>query len=304
MIIKSLARKRPGFKQLIGYIGRGGGEGFSRNLYGLEHPTGVAEAFEKNHALLPKRRNGNALYHEVIVLPPQPGLSRARQAAILHDLAQRYCELRAPDNLAWGRIHLDTDNSHIHLMISANAAQSKSRTRLSKARFAEIQIEMERETRAQFPDLQDRVIYDRVPDASRKSAPVREDAMIRAAKRPTRKSAIRSQFEAALHQSNSADDLARTLASHSLDLYKRGKHLGLRDTNTGARYRLVTLAVEDQLKSRQRDWLRRIEPEQTPETKAQPNDPKPDPRTDELLRQRQNQQERAERMLREFDGER
>ncbi len=161
MIIKSLARKRPGFRQLVGYIGRGGGEGFSRNLYGLEQPSEVADAFEQNHALLPKRRNGNALYHEVIVLPPQPGLSRAKQEVILRELAQKYCELRAPDNLAWGRIHLDTDNSHIHLMISANAAQSKTRTRLSKVRFAEVQIEMERQAHARFPDLQDRQVYDR-----------------------------------------------------------------------------------------------------------------------------------------------
>ena len=56
MIIKSLARKRPGFRQLIGYIGRDNGPVFSRNLYGAEYAAEVTQAFETNHALLPKRK--------------------------------------------------------------------------------------------------------------------------------------------------------------------------------------------------------------------------------------------------------
>lgn len=303
MIIKSLARKRPGFRQLISYIGRDNGPVFSRNLYGVEQAEDVAAAFEANHALLPKRKNGNALYHEVIVLPPQPGLTRARQAAILKELAERYCELRAPDNLAWGRIHQDTDNSHIHLMISANAARSVIRTRLPKARFAEIQTEMEREARIRFPDLQDRPIYDRAPsDRSPKRS--REDAMERNSGKITRKALIRRQVEYWLPRSSSPEEFQRHLASINLELYRRGNQIGLRDTVSNGRHRLSTLGVDQIVKARQAEWAR--EAEQDSKAKAAPTQQThgKDSRAAELLRQRQEQAERATRLLRDFDPER
>ncbi len=302
MIIKSLARKRPGFRQLIGYIGRDNGPVFSRNLYGATQLPEVGDAFEKNYELLPKRRNGNALYHEVIVLPPQPGMSRNKQAAILKQLAEHYCELRALGNLAWGRIHQDTDNSHIHLMISANAAQSKTRTRLSKARFAEIQAEMEREARARFPELQDKVLYDRSATSPRKATRIHEAEMTRAGKKPTRKATISRLFAQMLQQSRSPDDLKAQLIREGLELYQRGRHTGLRDTQTGARYRLTTLGLADRLQARQQEWQRVREASKN----ARPSDrsPETDPRAAELLRQRQIQAERADKTLRDFDPER
>lgn len=302
MIIKSLARKRPGFRQLIGYIGRDNGPVFSRNLYGAERATEVARAFEANHALLPKRRNGNALYHEVIVLPPQPGLSHAKQAAILRQLAERYCELRASGNLAWGRIHQDTDNSHIHLMISANAAQSMTRTRLSKARFAKIQGEMEREARARFPELQDKPVYDHAKAKPGKATRMHEAEMQRAGKKPTRKATITQEFENALRQSQSGDELKRLLGRHGLELYQRGRQTGIRDMNSSARYRLTTLGLSEKLDARQQEWLHdRVASDN--ETRPTPTMPK-DPRAADLLRARQAQSERADRLLRDFDPER
>ena len=81
MIINSMARKQPSFRHLIDYFAKGHGRGhgltFTRNLY--DDPSQrvmVAKAFEHNHAHLPKRVNGNALYHEVIVLERQSGVNR------------------------------------------------------------------------------------------------------------------------------------------------------------------------------------------------------------------------------------
>ena len=70
-------------------------------------------------------------------------ISMTRQTAILKSLAQEYLDRRAPDQLAFGRVHLNTDYAHIHLMISSNGIRSSSRKRLSRARFAEIQREGE-----------------------------------------------------------------------------------------------------------------------------------------------------------------
>jgi len=331
MIIKSLARKRPSFRQLIHYMGRDGGAAFSRNLYDVgDNPRAVAEAFERNHAHLPARRRGNALYHEIIVLPAQPGLSDARQRQILTSLAERYCDLRAPDNLAYGRIHQDTDHSHIHLMISANAARSKTRTRLSRAEFADIQARLEREARTRFPELQDQARYDRAPIAKRSSPTVRQDAMERNNPKMPFKTFYHDALRAKVPDCRNEAELHHLFACLNVELYQRGKHLGLRNLNTGARYRLSTLGVEDLIKTQMRQWERRAErsasskavekvkpatPDRTQQSPAKPSRPtrsdrqpdqsaqRPDPRAAELLRQRRDMAERVDRTLRGFDDD-
>ena len=59
-------------------------------------------------------------------------------------MGQEYLRQRAPEQLAYGVIHLDTDHIHLHLMVSANRVRSADRVRLSKADFADIQRETER----------------------------------------------------------------------------------------------------------------------------------------------------------------
>ena len=323
MIIKSLARKRPSFRQLIHYMGRDGGAAFSRNLYDVgDNPRAVAEAFERNHAHLPARRRGNALYHEIIVLPAQPGLSEARQRQLLNALADRYCELRAPDNLAYGRIHQDTDHSHIHLVISANAAQSKTRTRLSRAEFAQIQARLEREARARFPELQDRALYDRAPKISRSSPTVRQDAMERNSPKMPFKTFYRDALLARVPSCRNEAELTHLLTCLNLEMYQRGKHLGVRNLSSGARYRLSTLGVEDLVKSQMRQWEPQVErlaqteegekvkpakpvraqqPPAKPDRSPEHPNQRPDPRAAELLQQRRAMVDRADRTLRDFD---
>lgn len=343
MIIKSMARKRPSFKQLIAYMGRDAGTSFTRNLYdGGDHPVRIAHAFERNYVHLPTRKNGNALYHEVIVLPPQPGLSKAQQDTILRELAERYCTLRAPDNLAYGRIHQDTDHSHIHLMISANPARSSRRVRLSKARFAEIQAQLDQEARIRFPELQDQPVYDRVAKArSDIKVRTRETAQTRRSGLPSRKQRVRDQVEAAFATAQSNADLAYQLQQEGLEFYRRGSRVGVRDLSSGARHRLETLGLMNSLQELERRWQVQqkqaapkpidraaaptLTPPQREPKRSQPvpamrkpversskssdpvradDEPEQDPRAAELLRQRQALSDRADQALRDFDSER
>ncbi len=261
MIIKSLARKRPGFKQLIAYMNREPGESFTRNLYDAARPAAVARAFERNYAHLNKRRGANALYHEVIVLPPQPHLTTGRRTAILRELAERYCELRAPGNLVYGRVHQDKAHDHIHLMISANAAASKLRTRLSRAGFAAIQVQMEREARTRFPDLQDQAIYGRATrrgpiNQARSPITARQDAMERSGRKTPFKTIYRDALAAGIPNCRNKTQFEQLLAGLNLELYQRGRRIGVRNRDSGARYRLSTLGVEDILMQQQVEWAR------------------------------------------------
>ena len=172
MIIKSMSRKVPTFGQLAEYIARGAtvahrsdqqtGTVFVRNLYASgQDRKSVVNQFLDNYYYLPARKGGNALYHEVIVLEPQGHLQQEQIEGALHDLAERYCERRAPHQLAWGQVHHDTEFPHIHLMISANAVRSDRRVRMERAYFAQVQRDLEAWRAAHLPALNARVIYGR-----------------------------------------------------------------------------------------------------------------------------------------------
>ena len=164
MILKSMARKGPSFGQLIGYINQGAATGdpvFARNIYASHRANWTVAQFLENHRLLPERKNGNSLYHEIIALEAQEGLSEDELRSALIKLADQYIERRAPNQLTYGRVHLDTRSPHIHLMISANELNKTQRVRLSKAEFGQIQVDMERYAKQVFPKLKLRDLYDK-----------------------------------------------------------------------------------------------------------------------------------------------
>ena len=249
MIIKSMARKDPTFWQLAQYIERdASGDAFTHNLMQSGADTSaVANAFDENHAYLPKRKRGNALYHEIIALEPQPHLSPDRQITVLNQLAARYCERRAPDQMAWGKVHLDTDYPHLHLMISANAKSSAKRHRLSKVQFTEIQRDVEGFALAQFPELEGRAIYNRSGQArTTPTKPNREGELERRTKRPSAKTQVADQLRQILGSSDNAS-LVADLGAAGFDLNKRGRNYIVTNTDTGRKYRLKTLGLETDL---------------------------------------------------------
>lgn len=317
MIIKSMARKQPSFRQLIEYFDRGHdrdtGLTFSRNLY--DDPNQrvmVAKAFERNHEHLPKRANGNALYHEVIVLERQDGLSDRRQAELLLNLAERYCAKRAPNQLAYGRIHQDRDHHHIHLMISSNAVRSDRRVRMTKSQFAEIQRGLERYRLERFPELGTLRVYN--PD------PAREQA-----RQPSHRDSLRERLTGLFESARSERALLDDVLAAGYRFYRHGQQVGVEHLETGRRHRLRSLGLEaaygeafqrvrtdrpapDIAKPKERS-----QPDQSAPVRPQPQPkPKPierqaapdDPRAEALLRRRKSMERVAEDRLRRFDLER
>ena len=316
MIIKSMARKQPSFRQLIDYFDRGHdrdtGLTFARNFYDDPHQrVMVAKAFERNHAHLPKRANGNALYHEVIVLERQDGLSDTRQAELLLDLAERYCAKRAPNQLAYGRIHQDRDHHHIHLMISSNAVRSDRRVRMTKSQFAEIQRELERYRLDRFPELGDLRIYN--PD------PAREQS-----RWPSQRESLRETLTGLFENARSERVLLDDVLAAGYRFYRHGHQIGVEHLATGRRHRLRSLGLEaayaeafqrvrterpapDLAKSKDKSQpyhsapvKAQRQPKAQPERQMAPDDP----RAEALLRRRQSMERVAEDRLRRFDLER
>jgi len=276
MIIKSMSRKAPTFSQLTAYIGRegdsGSGAAFIRNLYASGQDRAIiVDQFLNNYRYLPERKGGNALYHEVIVLEPQPHLAQDQVEAALHELAGRYCERRAPHQLAWGQVHHDTEFPHIHLMISANAVRSDRRVRMDRAYFASVQRDLERWQAEHVPELLTRVVYGVEHEKQSPRQPVQESEMVRRTNTPSRKQQVFDHVKMTINTAMDRTDFEQRLGQFGLRLYQRGQTVGVVDQATGKRYRLKTLGLDAAFRSLEKPGREpeHLEPEQVIDDRAE-----------------------------------
>lgn len=296
MIIKSMSRKAPTFAQLADYIGRGSvpgsGTAFVRNIYADgRHRAAVVAQFLDNYRYLPERKGGNALYHELIALEPQQHLSSADIEDALHELAEQYCEQRAPHQLAWGRVHHDTEFPHMHLMISANAVRSDRRVRMDRAYFARVQRDLERWQAAKLPQLRvTTIVYGRDHEKQTPKQPIQEGELVRRQQSPSRKQEVFALVQSAIERSVNEDALKRQLEAEGFQLYRRGRSVGVIDQDSGRRYRLQTLGLAGAFAAMRQDHR-----QEDPARQSQPADD----RAAELLRRRMNSA--AQEQLRGFD---
>ena len=264
MIVKSMTRKAPSFAQLLAYIaaeGKGVGEPLLHNLGGDGHDlAAVTRAFMANARLVPARRNGVALYHEVLSLagadPAEP--------AMLYDLAAHYLALRAPQALAYGLVHADGPNPHIHLVISANLRGRPRKMRLARARFAAIKHELEAYQRERYPELTHSLAFTvpAAPERAEGEPAVRGRAEGEAHRRlrrvgegpPSIKAFLAQAVSDGLTVATSEAGFEERLAGLEIAPYARGGRLaGVR--YQGKKYRLRTLGVpEAALDRAERRW--------------------------------------------------
>jgi len=244
MIIKSMSRKVPSFGQLIGYIDREGMPEQYRirhHLFGWDAEE-IRVEFERNAALLQKRRNGVYLYHEILSITRAAGLDPEEQKARLLEIVQEYIAARCPDNLVYGGLHQDKDHSlHFHLMISSNRADDTKRLRLDKRQFREIQVRLEEHVLKRYPELEQKLAIGKRSDRKLNQAEVELER--RTGERPARQTVLERVREA-LAGARDRDSLRDALGRSDLELYVRGKNLGIIDLETGKKHRLNTLDPE------------------------------------------------------------
>ncbi len=243
-----MTRKTGSFAQLIDYLDRTGVREeyhIFQNLY--ERQMGdVCREFENNATLLPKRKNGVTLYHEVLSIVKTDDLSLAEQKAALREIAQRYLKKRAPENIALGVMHDDAvDNLHYHFVISANGYKTRKRTRLSKAQFARVQKELEAHVLENYPQLKQKVAINK--KAERKLSKKGAELKRRTGRMPKREQMIGRLNS--LFAASSRTEAVSLMSRESVEFYQRGKNIGVIDLETGKRHRLKTLGVLDEYQS-------------------------------------------------------
>ncbi len=245
MIIKSMSRKTASFAQLTAYMlaPKGARIELAHNLPAVGRDAdGVVLAFEDNFAQLPKRANGNALYHEILALPPNEGVPKNEQIAALRKMAERYLELRAREQLAVGVIHAETAHIHMHLMISSNPVLSRKRVRLSKNEFAEIQRDIEGYRLEHFPELGSDCHYAEAQSGLKQRR--NEQEAKRRSGKASHKEMLASEIEPILTKAKNKEALDKELGELGLTLYRRGRSVGV-VTERGRRYRLATLGLSE-----------------------------------------------------------
>jgi hypothetical protein len=239
-----MSRKVPSFGQLIGYIDRDEGQEQWRirhNVFARD-PARIRDEFERNGDLLQRRKNGVYLYHEIISITRAEGLSAEEQKRRLRDIAESYIAARCPDNMVFGGLHQDKDHSfHYHLMISANRAGEAKRLRLSKGQFREIQVQLERHVLQTMPELEQKVAIDKRAEHRKTRG---EAELERRTGKTPKKDQVRARVLEALESAQDRDSLMDALGRNDLELYVRGKTLGVTDHETGKNHRLKTLDLE------------------------------------------------------------
>ena len=214
MIVKSMSRKTKSFSQLYDYLTRDKSNfSFSKNTYSnAKDKKNLIKEFMKNSEYLDDSRGKVFLYHELISLNPNT-LSLQQQKEILLDLANKYLDIRAQNNLSFGVIHEDKNHIHLHLMISSNEIESDKRVRLSKKEFALIQKHLENYKNDRYSELEKSSFYQNEKDLSK-----------------TFKMATSKTY------------FDNYLKSLNYEIYQRGQTIGIIYENKN--YRLKTLGLE------------------------------------------------------------
>lgn len=269
-----MSRQSASFGQLLRYVNAPERKGCGALLHNLladgDALLEIEREFLENSRYCASRKGGILLYHEVLSLS---GADREHiDEAMLEDLASRYLEWRAPQALAYGKVHFDREHPHVHLVISANGLKSAKKLRLSKQRFDEIKRALEHYQREKYPELVNSLAL-----AGSRRELMRKDGV--AVYRQERKEAERGRRlanvaengrEAALSEREGvfrrmADGLATArseagfealLAAAGMQWYVRGKTAGVMMLESGKKYRLRTLGLADAYQQQVAQWQR------------------------------------------------
>lgn len=289
MILKSLSRKTPSYRQLLTYINRGSDPDFlaiTHNLAANDHEhEAIVTEFEVAASRMKKRKNGVYLYHEILSAHPD---DKNVTPEMLEDVAREYIEKRAKGGLVYARAHMESNRPpHVHLMISSTNIRGK-KIRLSIAELKSIRKELESYHRERWPELKHSLVFTEEKERERsrsskkreyaqesnrrKDREIQSDRRLEKTQEPKKvkplkkKELIRHQIKTALKAKNQ-EDFERLLADGNppMRVYQRGDTWGVIRLETPkptksnpspvpkpVKYRFKTLGID--FEARLREW--------------------------------------------------
>ena len=247
MIIKSLSRKHASFGQLFKYIQRGAAKDAPYIFQNIpffddgDHEE-IIQYFRDNAKLLPKRKRGNYLYHEILSFKREDGVDVEMYRQRVVDICDQYFATRATHLLGFAKMHVEKHHIHMHMMLSANEMGSSQRYRLSKPQFREIQNQIEQYVLEQYPELQQKAGYTRSEHElvwSDKEYQVKERTQ-----KPSQKDKHKALLKEIFSSSQSHEQVVQLFSEHGISLYQRGQHTVV--VLSERKYRLKSLGIEQE----------------------------------------------------------
>lgn len=162
MIIKSLTRKSPSYKQLLSYFVKEQKSSsrptdnfiIKHNVEGEQVKDWVKhfEGNEQNRII--KRSNSIKIYHETMSFS---NAEKSISKSVLMDLANKYIELRNPNALCVAVPHFDKGHAHIHFCFSGTELSGQS-LRISREEFALFKKQLQEYQIEKYPELSHSVV--------------------------------------------------------------------------------------------------------------------------------------------------
>jgi hypothetical protein len=258
VIVKSMSRKEASFGQLLQYINKPKNKGKTAVLYNFQdfsdNVQQIETEFLENYEYAPKRKNGNALYHEIISFSEKDGKLLTEE--VLHDLVFEYLEKRAVGALCYAKAHFDKKNPHVHIVISANFIKSPQKLRITKGQFQTIKRELEKYQKRRYPFLENSIVFEGREKKEKLKTTIKEGERERRngkQQEESRKEQIVDIVKNCLCV-GSEKDFAEKLKAAGLKFYVRGKTVGVQEAQKGRKFRLQTLGVVSLYLAAQKRW--------------------------------------------------
>ena len=219
--------------------------------------SAIEEQFIQNQKYAAYRTNGVVMYHEILSLSVHD--NKLVTEEMLLDMGRKYLEMRAPKAMAFGRTHFDRNNPHLHLMISGNEVESRKKAWVYKGEFKKIKRELEVYQRKQYPELgmshvqhgvKSTEIKPQKPAIQEKGRGERERSRRhrKTGNQPSEKERIAQAVRICWQQGglDGLEAFKTRLERFGLEIYERGKTVGVIDMATGRKHRLKTLGLQDE----------------------------------------------------------
>ena len=253
MIIKSMSRKHRTFSQLYHYMKDGSSRSsdydyFSHNVYSRKDEEIINE-FVANSRKVKARKNGNYLFHEVIAITKSKQLTLDQEKERLFDIVRNYVDMRCKNNLVVGYMHDEKDiNVHFHLMISSNELDAFKNQRLTKFDFDKAKKQLEKYVIEKYPELEQDIIINAKAESKKSRESNKAAEVKRKGGRLERKEYMVKTLNSIFANSRTMQDYFSKLEQQNLEMYSRGSAIGFINKTDGKKYRLKTLALEEQFK--------------------------------------------------------
>ncbi len=255
MIIKSMPRKNGSylsFQQLYDYITRDNGcdqrFNFSHNFFADDREA-ILNEFVRNAGYIPKRKNGNYLYHEILSFTRSSQLSEFEQLEIIRKVAIRYVQDRARGCLAFGGVHTDKDNQlHVHLIISANQLDQSKKHSLSTQAYDQIKRSSEAYVLNEYPEMEQEKLISQSQDEKLQRRSQREQEFQKRTGKKSDKQLFTEQVETIMNQANSDQQFRELLELHGIAYKYKPANITLTNPHTKSKrntHRIKSIGLQE-----------------------------------------------------------